>query len=40
MSSVGLEPMIPVFEQAKTARASDRGATVIGEKFSCKPLIF
>jgi hypothetical protein len=30
MSQVGLEPTIPVFEQAKTVHALDRAATVIG----------
>jgi hypothetical protein len=29
MSSVGLEPTIPVFEWAKTVQALDRAATVI-----------
>jgi hypothetical protein len=30
MHRVGVEPKIPVFEQAKTVHALDRGATVIG----------
>jgi hypothetical protein len=30
MPSVGLEPMIPAFETAKTVHALDRAATVIG----------
>jgi hypothetical protein len=30
VSLVGFEPMIPVFERAKTVRALDRAATVIG----------
>jgi hypothetical protein len=30
MPQVGFEPMIPVFERAKTAHALDRAATVIG----------
>jgi hypothetical protein len=30
MPLVGFEPTIPVFEQEKTVRASDRAATVIG----------
>jgi hypothetical protein len=29
---MGLEPMIPAFEQAKTVHALDRTATVIGKK--------
>jgi hypothetical protein len=29
MPRVGFEPMIPVFERAKTVHASDRAATVI-----------
>jgi hypothetical protein len=28
---MGFEPMIPVFERAKTVHALDRAATVIGE---------
>jgi hypothetical protein len=38
MPLVGFEPMIPVFERAKTFHALDRAATVIGKnviKFSC-----
>jgi hypothetical protein len=30
MPLVGFEPMIPVFERAKTFHALDRAATVIG----------
>jgi hypothetical protein len=30
MPQVGFEPMIPVFERAKTVHALDRAATVIG----------
>jgi hypothetical protein len=30
---MGLEPTIPVFEQAKTFQALDRAATVIGEFY-------
>jgi hypothetical protein len=30
MSEVGFEPNIPVFERAKTARALESAATVIG----------
>jgi hypothetical protein len=30
MPLVGFEPTIPAFERAKTVRALDRGATVIG----------
>jgi hypothetical protein len=30
MPRVGFEPMIPVFERAKTVHALDRAATVIG----------
>jgi hypothetical protein len=30
MLRAGFEPMIPVFEQAKTAHGIDRAATVIG----------
>jgi hypothetical protein len=30
MPQVGFEPMIPVFELAKTVHAFDRAATVIG----------
>jgi hypothetical protein len=33
MSRVGFEPMIPVFERAKTVHALDRAATVIGNYF-------
>jgi hypothetical protein len=32
MPQVGFEPMIPVFERAKTVHALDRAATVIGKK--------
>jgi hypothetical protein len=32
MPRVGFEPMIPVFERAKTVHASDRAATVIGKE--------
>jgi hypothetical protein len=32
MPLMGLEPTIPVFEQAKAFRALDRAATVIGNK--------
>jgi hypothetical protein len=30
MPRVGIEPIIPVFERAKTFQAFDRAATVIG----------
>jgi hypothetical protein len=30
MPQVGIEPMIPLFEWAKTVHALDRAATVIG----------
>jgi hypothetical protein len=33
MPRVGLEPTIPAFERAKTIRASDRAATVIGISY-------
>jgi hypothetical protein len=33
MPRVGLEPMIPVFERAKTVHALDRAATVIGHVY-------
>jgi hypothetical protein len=32
MPQVGLEPTIPVFERAKTVRALERAATVIGSR--------
>jgi hypothetical protein len=31
MPLMGFEPTIPVFERAKTVRALDRAATVIGQ---------
>jgi hypothetical protein len=31
---VGFEPTIPLFEQAKTLRATDSTATVIGIKYT------
>jgi hypothetical protein len=34
MPGVGFEPMIQVFEQAKTVHALDRAATVIGTQNS------
>jgi hypothetical protein len=34
MPQVGFEPMIPVFERAKTVRALERTATVIGLESS------
>jgi hypothetical protein len=34
MPQVEFEPMIPVFERAKTVRALDRAATVIGQCLS------
>jgi hypothetical protein len=39
MPRVRFEPTIPVFERAKTVRALDRGATVIGSglKKHCLP---
>jgi hypothetical protein len=30
MSSVGVEPMIPVFERTKTVHSLDRAAAVVG----------
>jgi hypothetical protein len=33
MPWVGFEPMIPAFEQAKTAHALDRATTVIGKSI-------
>jgi hypothetical protein len=35
MPRVGFEPTIPVFERAKTVRALERAATVIGERRWC-----
>jgi hypothetical protein len=32
MSRVGFEPMIPVFEWAKTVHGLERAATVVGQK--------
>jgi hypothetical protein len=34
MPRVGFEPMIPVFERAKTVHALDRAATVIGNQVT------
>jgi hypothetical protein len=36
MSWVGFEPTIPAFERVKTFYASDRAATVIGQKGTRK----
>jgi hypothetical protein len=33
MPRVGFDPTIPVFERAKTVRALDSAATVIGEAY-------
>jgi hypothetical protein len=42
MPRVGYEPMTPVFEQAKTVHALDRGATVtvIYTRLDLRSLIF
>jgi hypothetical protein len=37
MPQLGFEPMILVFERAKTVHASDRVATVIGSLYYCPP---
>jgi hypothetical protein len=39
MPRVGFEPTIPVLERAKTVRAFDRAATVIGKMKKCPNLI-
>jgi hypothetical protein len=40
MIRMGLEPMTPVFERAKTVHALDRGAAVIGNQQVYSPDFF
>jgi hypothetical protein len=40
MPEVGFEPMIPVFERAKTVHALDCAATVIGIIYHTSEVIF